>query len=162
LGIRVFQFVLWLVMSWCVTTFTHEAGHLVGGWIGGGTFRTANLLPWTLPYSIFDPDPHPLITLWSGPILGVLVPLGFAFIIQRNWMWFIADFAMLANGAYIATAWWSGESHLDTPKLLEHGAHPLTIGLYCALTIGFGYIRFRRSCLRLLFPPDHDTDAVSN
>jgi hypothetical protein len=85
-------------------TFTHETGHIVGGWCCGGTLTKADLLPWHLPYSIFDPDPKPLVTLWCGPILGVVIPLGLAIVIKRDWMWFIANFCIVANGAYLATA----------------------------------------------------------
>jgi Peptidase M50B-like len=145
-----------------VMTFTHEMGHILAGWCCGGTLTTVDLLPWHLPYSIFNPDPKPLVTLWCGPILGVVVPLGLAFAIRREWMWFIANFCVLANGSYLATAWISGDRYLDTPKLLEHGAHPITIVLYCALTIGFGYIGFRRSCIRALSSPQKEwVDAIS-
>jgi hypothetical protein len=68
-------------------------------------------------------------------------------------MWFIANFCVLANGAYIATAWFSGDRYLDTPKMLEHGASPITIAVYCILTIGFGYVGFRRSCISALAMP---------
>jgi hypothetical protein len=94
-----------------------------------------------------------LVTLWAGLILGVLAPVGIALVIQRDWMWFIANFCILANGAYIATAWFSGDRYLDTPKLLEHGASPIAIAVYCLLTIGFGYVGFRRSCISALSAP---------
>jgi hypothetical protein len=74
-------------------------------------------------------------------------------VIKRDWMWFIAHFCVLANGAYLATAWFSSDRYLDTPKLLEHGANPVTIGIYCLLTIGFGYVGFRRHCIRVLSSP---------
>ncbi len=130
--------------------FTHEIGHIIGGICGGGTLRSADLYPWRLPYSIFEPDPNPLVTLWCGPILGVLIPIGCALLIRRDWMWFIANFCLLANGLYIALAWISGDRYLDTIRLLDQGAHPLYIALYVVLTAGFGYIRFRRSCLQAL------------
>ena len=148
------RFTVLLVASWFVMTFTHELGHIVGGYCSGGTLATADLLPWHLPYSFFDPDPKPLITLWCGPLLGVIVPLGIAWAVRRESPWFVAHFCVLANGTYLATAWISGERHLDTPKLLEHGAHPVTIGLYCLLTIGFGYWGFRRSCIRAFKAPE--------
>jgi hypothetical protein len=66
-------------------------------------------------------------------------------------MWFIANFCMLANGAYLATAWLSDDRYLDTPRLLEHGASRIAIGLYCLLTIAFGYVGFRRSCIHALW-----------
>jgi len=136
-------------------TFTHEMGHIVGGWSCGGTLRSADLLPWHLPYSIFIPDPKPLVTLWCGPILGVVVPLAAAILIRRDWMWFTAHFCVLANGAYIATAWFSGDRYLDTPHLLENGANPIAIGIYSLLTIGFGYPGFRRSCMCALSSTSH-------
>jgi hypothetical protein len=49
---RVIQFVILLVASWCVMTFTHESGHIVGGWLGGGTLKDADLLPWHLPFRL--------------------------------------------------------------------------------------------------------------
>ena len=148
-GIQVLNLAVLLVTSWCVMTFTHETGHVLGGWIGGGQLQQADLLPWHLPYSLFEPDPHPLLTLWCGPLLGVAVPLSLALVVRRHWMWFIAHFCLLANGAYLATAWFAGDSYLDTTKLLEHGAWPVTIILYCTLTIGVGYVGFRRACVEL-------------
>jgi hypothetical protein len=150
---RFARFGLLLVVSWCVMTFTHEAGHVVGGWASGGTLREAHLLPWELPYSTFDPDPRPLVTLWSGPVLGVLVPLALAAAIRRHWAWFISHFCLLANGSYLAIAWATGDNLLDTPKLLARGAYPATIAAYCLLAIGFGYVGFRRHCTRVLSPP---------
>lgn len=157
MAFRVMRFLLLLVASWIVMTFTHELGHIIGGTCCGGTLQSADLTPWRLPYSLFEPDPFPLVTLWAGLILGVLTPVALALIIQRDWMWFIAHFCVLANGVYIATAWVSGEHYLDTPKLLAHGASPISIAIYCFLTIGFGYVGFRQSCISALtVPPPPD------
>jgi hypothetical protein len=147
---RYLRFVLLLLVSWVVMTFTHESGHVLCGWACGGSLQQADLTPWHLPYSIFDPDPQPLITLWGGPVLGVLVPLAAALLFRRTWMWFIAYFCLLANGSYLAAAWLTGDRFLDTAKLLGHGEHPATIAAYCVLTIGAGYVGFRRQCIRLL------------
>ena len=145
-------------------TTVHELGHIICGLGFGGTLTETDLLPWHLPYSFFEPDPHPLVTLWGGPILGVLIPVALALVIRTNWMGFIANFCVLANGAYIAIAWASGDRHLDTPKLLEHGAHPISIALYCLLTIGFGYVGFRRQCVLVLSPAplQNTTNPKSN
>ncbi len=133
-------------------TFLHECGHILCGCASGGTLTAADLLPWHLPYSLFQPDPHPLVTLWGGPLLGVLVPSVFALAIGTKWAWFIAHFCTLANGSYIAAAWVSGDRYLDTIKLLEHGAHPVWIAAYCLVTITCGYIGFRRQCVLILSP----------
>ena len=102
----------------------------MGGWLGGGTLQQADLRPWHLPFSIFSPDPRPLLTLWCGPILGVLAPCGVALVVRQNWMWLIANFCLLANGLYLALAWLSGDRLLDTVRLLEAGAWPAAIAVY--------------------------------
>lgn len=147
---RYWVFGMLLVASWCVMTFTHEVGHIFGGWVSGGTLSQADLVPWRMPYSFFDPNPHPLFTLWCGPMFGVIGPALTGMIIRKKWSWFIADFCILANGMYIATAWLSGDHYLDTAKLLEHGAHPVSILVFCIVTIGIGYFRFRRDCIGVL------------
>ena len=147
---RALKSVLLLLASWCVMTFVHESGHILCGWACGGTLKTADLVPWHLPYSIFDPDPRPLVTLWGGPVLGAAIPLAVAILVRRDWMWFVANFCILANGVYLAAAWVSGDSYLDTPQLLEHGAQPAAIAVYCLVAIGFGYAGLRRQCVRAI------------
>lgn len=139
-----------LILSWVVMTTTHEFGHLVGGWLGGAKLREYDLFPWRLPYSLHAPDPNPLLTLWAGPVLGVLVPLSVATLFRREWMLFVADFCCLANGVYLALAWLVGDRLLDTPRLLAVGAWPASIVLYCIATIGVGYWRFRTDVTRVL------------
>jgi len=144
-----------LLIAWCVMVVAHECGHLIGGWLGGGTLQHVELRPWRLPHSSFSPDPMPLVTLWGGPLFGVGFPLLIAIIARGSprvklGAWFIADFCLLANGAYLAAAWISGDRWLDTPRLLASGASPLVIGAYCAAAIGVGYIRFRADCTAVL------------
>lgn len=138
-----------LLASWCVMVTAHETGHVVAGWLSGGTLRQAELAPWRLPYSIFDPDPRPLVTLWGGPLAGVLVPLLFAAVLRADWAWLIAHFCQLANGVYLATSWLSGDTYLDTARLLEHGASPISIGAFCLLTIAYGYRGFRQKLITI-------------
>ncbi|MEL7264973.1 MAG: hypothetical protein AAFP69_09250 [Planctomycetota bacterium] len=133
-------------------TFTHELGHIIGGACCGATLTDFDLAPWRLPYSLHSPDPHPLVTLWAGPLLGVVVPVLAAVMIRRHWAWFIADFCLIANGGYLALAWLSGDRFLDTPRLLAAGAHPATITVYCVSTISLGYVWFRSDCIRFLTP----------
>lgn len=147
---RILLFTVLLIASWVMMTLTHELGHIIGGWLGGATLTDHDLAPWHLPYSTHSPDPIPLLTLWAGPMLGVLVPVVFALAVRRKWVWFIADFCVLANGAYLALAWASGDRLLDTPRLLEAGTPPFTIALYCSVAIGLGYVRFRRDCVHVL------------
>jgi hypothetical protein len=144
---RIVRFVLLLLASWFVMTLTHEVGHIAGGWCGGASLIEFDLAPWRLPYSLHHPDPHPLLTLWAGPIAGVLVPCAVAAAVRHPYSWFVADFCLLANGTYLALSWISGDRYLDTPRLLDAGAWPVAIAIYCTLTIGLGYSRFRRDCM---------------
>ncbi len=150
LTLRYALFVTLLAASWVVMTITHECGHIVGGMACAATLTDFDLAPWRLPFSLHSPDPHPLVTLWAGPLLGVAVPTAAAFIIRKRWAWFIANFCLVANGAYLALAWRSGDRFLDTPRLLDAGAHPASIVVYCVLTLGVGYFRFRSDCIAYL------------
>ena len=145
------RLLLLLAASFCVMAFTHEVGHLVGGHLAGATLQSASLWPWQLPYSIFSPDPRPLVTLWAGPVLGVIVPVVAAWAIRRRTAWFIANFCLLANGTYLALGWVSGDSHLDTARLLANGASPFTISTFCLISIMSGYWRLRASIIEMLF-----------
>lgn len=138
------------IASWVVMTTMHEFGHLIGGRLCGATLVKHDLAPWRLPYSIHSPDPHPLVTLWMGPMFGAVAPLLIALVLRRRWAWFVADFCLLANGTYLAVAWWSGDPLLDTQRLLAADAHPATILVYCAVTIGLGYVWFREDCRRYI------------
>ena len=147
---RVISFLLLLVVSWSTMTVLHESGHLLAGWAGGGTLLSYDLRPWSLPYTVFNPDPAPLLTLWGGPVFGVLAPLIVAVVVRRDWAWLISDFCTLANGTYLALAWISGDPHLDTPRLIDAGASPIVIALFCVATISLGYARFRGDCVKWL------------
>ncbi|MFN9720512.1 MAG: hypothetical protein ACK58L_17575, partial [Planctomycetota bacterium] len=101
------------------------------------------------PYSIFDPDPWPLVTLWGGPLTGVLIPLLIAGILRADSVWLVAHFCQFANGTYLATAWISGDSCLDTARLLENGASGMSIIVFCVITIGCGYRGMRKSLIAI-------------
>ncbi len=68
---RIIQFLGLLVASWCVhDIYSRDWAHYL--WLCMcATLTEADLRPWRLPYSLFDPDPIPLVTLWGGPVLGV-------------------------------------------------------------------------------------------
>ncbi|RLS55617.1 MAG: hypothetical protein DWH91_08820 [Planctomycetota bacterium] len=129
---------------------THECGHLIGGWASGATLVQAELRPWRLPHSHFSPDPHPLVTLWAGPLLGVMGPGVVALLIRRVSTRFMASFCGLTNGLYLATAWFTGDRFLDTQRLLEAGASLVEITLFCLVTVLIAYPIFRKSCLAIL------------
>jgi hypothetical protein len=145
--LRVAKLFALLLLSWCVMITTHELGHLVTGWLGGGTLVDVELRPWKLPHSRFAPDPYPRLTLWGGPVLGVAVPVLLAWAIDRPWAWFVANFCVLANGLYLALAWYSGDRWLDAPRLIAEGESLLSIAIFAALAISSGYYGMRESVI---------------
>ena len=146
LPVRLARFIGLLLAGWGVMTVTHEAGHVLGGRLGGGRLVDFWPGPWPPPYSRFEPDPRPALTLWAGPVVGCLAPLAAALLIRRRRAWFLADFCLLANGCYLAAAWVTGDRLLDTPRLLAAGARPVWIGLFVVGSCGVGYVRFRADC----------------
>ena len=140
------RLVILLLVSWVVMCTTHECGHLLGGWISGGTLQRAELRPWKLPYSIFTPDPRPLVTLWFGPLFGAVLPVLLALVLRHRWSWFVAWFCVLANGAYLATAWYAGDALLDTSRMFAAGASRWSVAVFIAVTLLVGYPRFRHAC----------------
>jgi len=146
---KILYFAVVLITAWCVMLLAHEAGHLLGGYLSGATLREFELRPWKLPYSLHNPNPHPLITLWAGPVLGVVGPLLVLAIWSTAVTRLIAGFCLLANGVYLAVGGLTGDRFLDTAQLLEAGASPLAIGLYCLITCGGGYLVFRRELIFL-------------
>lgn len=147
---RTARLVAILILSWCVMLMTHEVGHILGGWISGATLKDYDLRPWRLPYSIHDPDPRPLVTLWSGPIFGVVAPLAITIFTRRPTVRLVAYFCTIANGTYLAAAWISGDRFLDTTMMLDKGTHPIWIVLYCGATIPLGYLGLRKACIDIL------------
>ncbi|MCG8652697.1 MAG: hypothetical protein MI861_22855 [Pirellulales bacterium] len=141
---------LWLAWAWVTMTVSHEAGHLIGGWLSGGKLISFDLKPWHLPHSFFSPDPHPLITLWSGPLLGCLAPLLLAILCRRLMLWFVAWFCVLANASYLLLGYFAGDRELDTAKLLSAGTKPWVIFVITGPTLVVSYLKFRACCVELM------------
>src|SRR4051794_27203810 len=64
-----------LLASWLGMQAVHELGHVVGAWLTGGRVARVVLHPLTISRTDFDKNPHPLIVVWAGPILGCVLPL---------------------------------------------------------------------------------------
>jgi hypothetical protein len=122
----------------------HELGHILGAAITGG--RVTRLVWHPLVFSRTDisPNPHPLIVVWSGPLVGVLLPL----LIERIVAWRGADaaymfklftgFCLIANGAYLGIGFFdaAGDAgdmiRLGTPAwlMMTFGVSAALLGLW--------------------------------
>jgi hypothetical protein len=53
----------------------HEAGHVLGALLTGGTVKVVVLHPLKISCTVLSHNPHPLLVTWAGPAIGVLIPL---------------------------------------------------------------------------------------
>ena len=97
-----------LVASWMGMQALHEFGHVLGAWITGGKVSKVVWHPLTISRTDLSYNPRPLLVVWAGPVVGVLLPLaswGLAVAIRGPGAFvnrFFAGFCLIANGAYIA------------------------------------------------------------
>ena len=61
--------------SWLGMQAAHELGHVLGALLTGGKIATVVLHPLTISRTELIDNPHPLIVVWGGPLVGVMLPL---------------------------------------------------------------------------------------
>jgi hypothetical protein len=121
--------------SWLVMQAVHELGHVAGAWLTGGQVARVVLHPLTISRTDLTVNPHPLVVVWAGPLLGCLLPLAaWGMVAALRWPWaylprFFAGFCLIANGAYIAAGSFGGVG--DAGVMLRHGSP-----LWCLLAFG--------------------------
>jgi len=114
---------LWF--SWLAMMIVHESGHVLGAVCSGGTVRRVVWHPAVISRTDVQPNPHPLVEVWAGPLVGSTAPLmialmSSAFRLRTAYlMWTVAGFCLLANGAYIGIG--SIDPIGDASELLAHG-----------------------------------------
>jgi hypothetical protein len=94
-------------LCWLAMMAIHELGHVVGAVATGGTVQRVVLHPLAISRTDVSPNPAPLLVVWSGPIVGVVMPLAawailelakapLAYLVRS-----FAGFCLVANGCYI-------------------------------------------------------------
>jgi hypothetical protein len=115
--------ILWL--SWLTMMLVHETGHVIGALGTGGRVQRVIWHPAVISRTDVRPNPHPLIEIWAGPMIGSLLPLVAAVMASllrlraAYLVWVLAGFCLIANGAYIGV----GAFHpiCDAEELIAHG-----------------------------------------
>ncbi len=159
---RIAIFAVTVLWAWTVMTLFHEMGHLFAGLLGRGQLLGLELRPWHLPDSQFVGDRFPRVTIWAGPVLGSLVPLGIACLVKRPATWFVAWFCLLANGLYLFLGLFSDGSELDTRKLIRAGTPTTVVAIIASVAATVGYWKLRRVCLGMWRAESTpETEAVS-
>ncbi|HEX3451155.1 MAG TPA: M50 family metallopeptidase [Isosphaeraceae bacterium] len=135
-------------LSWLVMMAVHEAGHVLGALVTGGTVKVVVLHPLKISCTVLSHNPHPLLVTWAGPVIGVLIPLaafGVAAAIRMpgaHLLRFFAGFCLIANGAYIGVG--SIERIYDADDLLRHGSQTRHLWFFGAVTIPLGLLLWHR------------------
>jgi hypothetical protein len=96
-----------LCLSWLGMMIVHEVGHVVMAWAGDERVFKVVIHPLVISRTDTSHEKHPLLVIWSGAILGSLIPvcvwvmakafrLRFVYLFQ-----FFAGFCLIANGCYL-------------------------------------------------------------
>jgi hypothetical protein len=131
-----------ILASWLGMQAVHEFGHVAGAWLTGGRVARVVLHPLTISRTDLARNPHPLLVVWAGPVLGCLLPLAaWSLAAALRWPWaylprFFAGFCLVANGAYIAVG--SLDRVGDAGVMLRHGSPAWWLWAFGAVAVPAG------------------------
>lgn len=142
---RFYQFILivtFLPLSWLLLQVVHELGHVIGAYSTGGGVTRVFLHPLIISATAVLPNPHPVIVVWMGPLVGTLLPLTIWAIVKYTKLsgvylyQFFAGFCLIANGVYIG----AGSFYLagDTDDLVFYGTPNWQMILFGVIAIPLG------------------------
>ena len=142
---RIDQIVLigtFIGFSWLAMQAVHELGHVLGAVSTGGQVTKVALHPCTISRTDVHPNPHPLVVVWAGPVVGAVLPL-LAFLLacalrspSVYLFRFFAGFCLIANGVYIGLG--SIQGLADAGVMLMHGSSRWQLILFGILTAPLG------------------------
>jgi hypothetical protein len=132
-----------LVASWLGMQAVHEFGHCVGAWLSGGIVERVELKPWSISQTVLSHNPKPLIVVWAGPVVGVVLPViiwlisamaiwSFAFVLR-----FFAGFCLVANGLYLGVG--SFFEIGDCGEMIRHGSSVWQLWIFGLVTVPLGF-----------------------
>jgi hypothetical protein len=131
-----------VLLSWLGMQIVHEFGHVLGAWLSGGTVAKVVLRPLTISYTALATNPHPLLTVWAGPLIGAGLPLAVwwcaaACNLPGTYLLrFFAGFCLIANGAYIGVG--SLARIGDPAVMLANGAPVWQLWVFGVVTVPLG------------------------
>jgi hypothetical protein len=129
-------------LSWLLMTGVHELGHVIGALLTGGRVERVVLHPLAISRTDVRPNPHPLFVAWSGPFVGVALPVAALGVcrrrnrIVRDLVRFFAGLCLIANGLYLGVG--SFFRIGDAGDLLRHGAAAWHLWFFGAATVPLG------------------------
>jgi Peptidase M50B-like len=136
-----------LALCWFGMQAVHELGHVLAAWLTGGSVNRVVLHPLSISRTDVAPNPHPLIVVWAGPLVGAILPLALAAAVRRpalvnSLAAFFAGFCLIANGAYIALG--SFDRVGDCGEMLRNGTPAWALHVFGVVTIPVGFWLWHR------------------
>lgn len=131
-----------IAFSWLGMQAVHELGHVVGSWLTGGDVSHVSLHPLSISRTDLSNNPHPLVVVWAGPLIGCVLPLLFFLIAKLCRVGFVylfkffAAFCLIANGGYIGFG--PGRGELDTGVMVTLGTPRWIMVTFGLLAISAG------------------------
>jgi hypothetical protein len=132
-----------LLGSWLGMQDAHELGHVLAARLTGGEIATVVLHPLTISHTELIDNPHPLVVVWVGPLVGAVLPLVLwglltvsrvpgAFIAR-----FFAGFCLISNGAYLGVGSFFGTG--DCGEMLRQGSPVWLLRVCGAVAVPIGF-----------------------
>jgi hypothetical protein len=137
-----------VLLSWLAMQAVHELGHILGARLTGGVVAKVVLHPLTISRTDLAHNPHPLVEVWAGPVVGVVLPIvAWAVAAALRWrgaylLRFFAGFCLIVNGAYVGVGSLHGVG--DAGEMLRHGAPPWSLWVFGAATVPAGLLLWHR------------------
>ena len=132
-----------LLGSWLGMQAVHELGHVLGAWLTGGKVQRVVLHPLEISRTDLSHNPSPLVVVWAGPVIGVLLPL----LVWSIWAAirvpgdylsrFLAGTCCLVNGAYIGLGSFGGIG--DCGEMLRNGSPIWQLWLFGLVMVPAGF-----------------------
>lgn len=138
----------YISFCWLAFMAIHELGHVVAGLFTGGSVMKVIVHPLAISRTDVSPNPNPLITVWAGPIVGILLPLViwsvfWKFQIPGDYLArFFAGFCLIANGAYIGMG--SFQNIGDAGDMIQNGSPIWLLWLFGIITVPIGFLIWHR------------------
>ena len=127
----------------------HEFGHVAGAILTNGKVTCVVLHPLSISRTDVSPNPCPAIVVWSGPVLGCLLPVLAMWLVgkSRNAIGtkivrFYCGFCWIANGAYIGIG--SFDRVGDCQQMLQTGSPHWVLVMFGVITIPAGFVIWHR------------------
>ena len=129
-------------LCWLLMQAVHELGHVALTVATGGTVRRVVLHPLAISRTDGFHSLHPLLVVWGGPAVGVVVPLVLLAVCRAaklKWDYLVQFFAgtcLIANGAYIGLGSFQGVG--DAGDLVREGSPIWSLWLFGIVTVALG------------------------